>query len=258
MLNDPNAPDFAIPELTLVSDVSEHRLSERRSLLSRLDHELVANASRSRPSEMNGFQQLALDLLTSVATQRAFRLSEEPAKVRDSYGRNRYGQSTLLARRLIEAGTRLVTLSWAPDANATWDTHGSNFKSLRGSLLPQFDAACTSLIVDLAERGMLDRTLVAVFGDFGRSPKVNAAAGRDHWNWCYSLMMVGGGFKPGLIYGQSDKTGAFPKSDPLVPGDIISTMYHVLGIRPEQDIHDALSRPHRLVPSGAVVNDLLV
>jgi uncharacterized protein (DUF1501 family) len=257
VLNDPNEASFAIPELTLVGDVSGRRLADRRSLLSTFDQTLILASEKSRATEMSGFQQLALDLLTSEATQRAFRLSDEPVNVRDSYGRNRYGQSTLLARRLIEAGTRLVTLSWAPDANATWDTHGNNFKSLRGTLLPQFDAACTSLIVDLADRGLLDRTLVAVFGDFGRSPKVNANAGRDHWNFCYSLMMAGGGFQPGLIYGESDKTGGFPKSDPLVPGDIISTMYHVLGIRPDQDIHDSLNRPHRLVPTGAVVDQLL-
>jgi hypothetical protein len=258
VLNDPNAADFAIPELTLVGDVSGRRLADRRTLLHTFDHKLILAKEKSRAAEMNGFQQLALDLLTSEATQRAFRLSDEPANVRDSYGRNRYGQSTLLARRLIEAGTRLVTLSWAPDANATWDTHGNNFKSLRGTLLPQFDAACTSLIADLAERGLLDRTLVAVFGDFGRSPKVNANAGRDHWNYCYSLMIVGGGFKPGLIYGESDKTGGFPKSNALVPGDIVSTMYHALGIRPDQDVHDSLNRPHRLVPTGGVVEELLV
>ncbi|MEX2287967.1 MAG: DUF1501 domain-containing protein [Planctomycetaceae bacterium] len=257
VLHDPNAPDFAITELTPMSDVPERRLSARRGLLAAFDHRLAAHASRSPADEMSGFQQLALDLLTSEATQRAFRLQDEPAAVRDSYGRNRYGQSTLLARRLIEAGTRLVTLSWAPDANATWDTHGSNFKRLRDPLLPQFDAACASLISDLSQRGMLERTLVAVMGDFGRSPKVNAAAGRDHWNYCYSLMLVGGGFKPGLIYGSSDKIGGFPKSDALVPGDIISTLYHALGIRPDQELHDSLARPHRLVPTGSVVDELL-
>ena len=114
--------------------------------------------------------------------------------MRDSYGRNIYGQSVLLARRLIEAGTRMVTISWAPDANATWDTHGANFKKLKNTLLPQFDAACGSLVGDLAERGLLERTLVAVLGDFGRTPKINASdGGRDHWNYCYSLMLIGGG-----------------------------------------------------------------
>jgi uncharacterized protein (DUF1501 family) len=257
VLRDPNAPDFAIPELTLTADISAQRLTSRRALFGSLDHFLAA-AGASSLAGMNSFQQRALELLTSRGAQQAFRLSDEPAAIRDSYGRNIYGQSVLLARRLIEAGTRLVTVSWAPDANATWDTHGSNFKRLRDPLLPQFDAACASLIGDLAERGLLERTLVAVMGDFGRSPKINGAdGGRDHWNWCYSLMLVGGGTKPGLIYGASDKIGAYPAENPLTPGDIISTIYHLLGIDPAREMRDQLGRPHRLVPAGHVVSELL-
>jgi hypothetical protein len=254
VLRDPNSPDFSIPELTLLADVSAERFAHRRSLFQGVDSYLASGPGAAAADSMTGFQRRALDLLTSEATQRAFRLSEEPASVRDSYGRNIYGQSTLLARRLIEAGTRMVTLSWAPDANATWDTHGGNFKKLKGTLLPQLDAAATSLIVDLADRGLLDRTIVATFGDFGRTPKVNANdGGRDHWNYCYSLMLVGGGFKPGLIYGSSDKTGAFPASDPLIPGDIVSTIYDCLGIPHDREIYDATNRPYRLVPTGDVV-----
>jgi uncharacterized protein (DUF1501 family) len=152
----------------------------------------------------------------------------------------------------------MVTISWAPDANATWDTHGSNFKKLKNTLLPQFDAACGSLVGDLAERGMLDRTLVAVLGDFGRSPKINASdGGRDHWNYCYSLMLVGGGVKGGFVYGASDKIGAFPARDPLGPGDIVATIYHLLGVAHDRELHDQLDRPHRLVPAGNVVASLL-
>ncbi len=258
VLRDPNSPEFAIPELTLLADVSTERLALRRRLFETVDSQLREQAGVNAADSMTGFQQRALQLLTSENTQRAFRLSEEPDAVRDTYGRNIYGQSTLLARRLIEAGTRLVTLSWAPDANATWDTHGSNFKKLKGTLLPQLDAACSSLLTDLADRGLLDRTIVAVFGDFGRTPKINGNdAGRDHWNYCYSLMLLGGGFKQGLIYGSSDKTGAFPASDPLIPGDIVSTMYHCLGLRHDREIHDATNRPFRLVPTGDVVDTLL-
>ncbi len=258
VLRDPNSPEFAIPELTLLADVSTERLAMRRRLFETVDSQLREQAGVNAADSMTGFQQRALQLLTSENTQRAFRLSEEPDAVRDTYGRNIYGQSTLLARRLIEAGTRLVTLSWAPDANATWDTHGSNFKKLKGTLLPQLDAACSSLLTDLADRGLLDRTIVAVFGDFGRTPKINANdAGRDHWNYCYSLMLLGGGFKQGLIYGSSDKTGAFPASDALIPGDIVSTMYHCLGLRHDREIHDATNRPFRLVPTGDVVDALL-
>ena len=207
---------------------------------------------------MSRFQERAFDLLNSTQTQRAFRLQEEADAVRDRYGRNIYGQSTLLARRLIEAGTRLVTVSWAPDANATWDTHGGNFTKLRGELLPQLDLAASSLIQDLADRGMLERTVVAILGDFGRSPKVNGAAGRDHWNWCYSLQLIGGGFKPGLIYGASDNIGAYPAESPLIPGDIIATLYTALGIPPDTELKDSQGRPHRLVPVGDVVPELLV
>lgn len=257
VLQDPNAPDFRVPELSLQSEVSNQRLNARRHLFETTG--IASPDGRSAQVEMSKMQERALDILSSEQTQRAFRLSEEPAAVRDSYGRNIYGQSALLARRLIQAGTRVVTISWAPDANATWDTHGSNFKSLKSTLLPQLDAACSSLIGDLVDRGMLDRTLVAVFGDFGRTPKINANnAGRDHWNFCYSLMMVGGGFQKGLIYGSSDSTGAFPASHALVPGDVISTIYRALGILPSTEIFDQFQRPYRVVPGGDVIADLLV
>ncbi len=257
VLRDPNAPDFTIPELSLSSDITTARLAGREQLFASLERPPLVE-SISPPAQMSRFQERAFDLLTSVETQRAFRLQDEAVGVRDRYGRNIYGQSTLLARRLIEAGTRLVTVSWAPDANATWDTHGGNFTKLRGELLPQLDMAAGSLIEDLAERGMLERTVVAILGDFGRSPKINGAAGRDHWNWCYSLQLIGGGFQPGLIYGASDSIGAYPAESPLVPGDIIATLYQALGIPTDTLLHDNLGRPHRLVPIGDVVPELLV
>ncbi len=257
VLADPNRPDFSIPELTLVADVTHRRLDARRRLFQSLESDGARQVADRGTSGMNAFQQKALDLLSTPAAQAAFRIEDEPEKVREAYGRNIYGQSVLLARRLIEAGTRLVTLSWAPDANATWDTHGGNFKKLKGTLLPQFDAAYASLLEDLKQRGMLGRTIVAVLGDFGRTPKVNTNAGRDHWNYCYSLMLAGGGFRRGYVHGASDKTGAFPSRGALVPGDIISTMYHLLGVRHERLIYDPLKRPHRLVPDGGVTADLL-
>src|SRR5262249_41623599 len=152
------------------------------------------------------------DLLTSPATRHAFRLDQEPLPVRERYGRNVYGQSVLLARRLVEAGTRVACVSWAPDANATWDTHGNNFTKLKTELLPPLHAAVSSLLTDLAERGLLRRTLVTVMGEFGRTPKVNAQAGRDHWNFCYSLLLAGGGFKGGFVHGASDRIGGQPSS----------------------------------------------
>src|SRR5437773_7595819 len=158
------------------------RLHSRKDLIYFLDTSQRLSQAERALQDMGTFQSKAFDLLTSQATRKAFQLDQEPAAIRESYGRNIYGQSVLLARRLIEAGTRVVSISWAPDANATWDTHGGNFAKLKNELLPQFDAALSSLLNDLEARGMLERTLVVAMGEFGRSPKVNGGAGRDHWH----------------------------------------------------------------------------
>ncbi|MCA9052561.1 MAG: DUF1501 domain-containing protein [Planctomycetaceae bacterium] len=254
---DPNAADFAVPELSLSGDVDAGRLRSRSELLSAVADGPDRSTLPVAAASMERFQQRAIELLESPDTQRAFELEDEPGEVRERYGRNIYGQSVLLARRLIEAGTRLVTVSWAPDANATWDTHGDNFGKLKRTLLPEFDAACSSLLQDLADRGRLDRTLVAVLGDFGRTPKINGNSGRDHWNWCYTLSLFGGGFRPGLVYGESDATGAFPNGNPVSPADLITTMYHALGVPAETLLYDALQRPHQLVPRGRVMSEWL-
>ena len=252
VLRDPNSADFGLPELTYAGDVDGNRMGNRRNLI----HSL-GKTNTAKSQDLDAFQTKAFDLLASERTRTAFKIEQEPLKLRDAYGRNIYGQSVLLARRLIEAGSRLACISWAPDANATWDTHGNNFKKLKGELLPQFDMAITSLVNDLTARGMLDRTLVAVLGDFGRTPKVNANAGRDHWNFCYSLMLFGGGFKKGLVYGASDRIGSHPSLNPLTPADIISTMYQCLGVSHELEILDRLSRPQALCPWGNPVTELL-
>jgi uncharacterized protein (DUF1501 family) len=233
--------------------MSADRLGARRRLLDRLH----AVADDRSAQEMTGFQGRAFDLLASATAQKAFRLDQEPLAVRDRYGHNIYGQSVLLARRLIEAGTRVACISWAPDANATWDTHGNNFINLKTRLLPQFDAAASSLLTDLAERGLLERTIVAMMGEFGRSPKVNGNAGRDHWNFCYSLLLAGGGFQGGFVYGASDKIGARPSRNPVTPGDIIATIYTCLGIDPNLELTDRLGRPFALVPWGTTIRELL-
>lgn len=257
VLKDPNAADFSVPELTLQQDVSIDRLAERGLLLARLKDRWLQEA-HGATDFLSGYQHQAIEILTSRQTQAAFRLDQEPAAMREAYGRNIYGQSTLLARRLIEAGTRVVTLSWAPDANATWDTHGGNFKKLKDTLLPQFDAACGTLLQDLHDRGLLERTLVAVLGDFGRTPKINGNdAGRDHWNYCYTIMLAGGGIRPGFVYGASDKQGAFPADRPTTPGDVLATIYQQLGIDARSELYDRVARPHRIVPKGDVISDLL-
>jgi hypothetical protein len=259
ILKDPNAVDFSVPEFTLRSDVSIERLTARADLLTSLNAHLAAKRAHGSVAGMNRFRAQATDILTSAATRDAFRIERESEKTREAYGRNIYGQSVLLSRRLIEAGTRVVTVSWAPDANATWDTHGGNFKKLKGTLLPQFDSACAALLNDLSERGMLERTIVAVLGDFGRTPKINQNdGGRDHWNYCYSILLAGGGFRAGYVHGASDKLGAFPSDRPTTPGDIVATLYKLLGIDHRDELYDRLARPHQIVPQGDVVAELLV
>ena len=256
VLDDPNSPQFHVRNLTLPDGLTLERFQQRNALLRRLDGQASRKIDRALAA-MDDFQQRAFDLLTSPAAQRAFDIGQEPPALRERYGRNIYGQSVLLARRLIEAGTRLVTISWAPDVNATWDTHGDNFRKLKTTLLPQFDAAASSLLEDLQDRGLLERTVVAILGDFGRTPKINNAAGRDHWNACYSIALAGGGFRSGYVHGASDRFGALPESDPLKPGDIIATIYHLLGVDHRTVIYDALNRPHEVVPTAHVVEKLL-
>jgi hypothetical protein len=252
VLRDPNAADFGMPELTPGGDLPPDRLHARKELVG-----LLEGRGRSPGRDMDVFRARAFDLLTSKETRRAFRLDQEPLKVREAYGRNIYGQSVLLARRLIEAGTRVACISWAPDANATWDTHGQNFVKLKTELLPQLDMAVSSLLDDLVARGMLERTLVVVMGEFGRTPKVNAGAGRDHWNFCYTLMLAGGGIKSGHVHGASDRVGAQPSRNPVSPADIVATIYHCLGIPTDLELRDRLNRPFQLVPWGSPIYELL-
>ncbi len=253
ILKDPNAPNFALPELTLGPDITPERFDARRRLTDRFREALGRSGD-----DLDGLRAKAFDLLTSPAMREAVRIDREPARIRDAYGRNIYGQSVLLSRRLIEAGTRVACVSWAPDANATWDTHGNNFKKLKGELLPQLDAAFSALLDDLAARGMLDRTLVAVLGDFGRTPKINGnGAGRDHWNFCYSLVLAGGGVKAGYVHGASDRIGAKPSRNPVTPADVIATIYELLGIPHDLELHDRLGRPLVLCPWGRPIREIM-
>ena len=257
VLKDPNDPGFGMPELGLPADVSPARFRGRKRLVGDLDGALRGAGRDRRLQDMDGFRARAFDLLTSPDTRRAFQLDREHPRVRDAYGRNIYGQSVLLARRLIEAGTRVACISWAPDANATWDTHGNNFVRLKTELLPQLDAALSSLLGDLEARGRLDRTLVVVMGEFGRSPKVNAQAGREHWNHCYSLFLAGGGIRRGHVHGSSDAIGGHPNSHPVTPAEIIATIYQCLGIPADLELRDRLQRPFALVPWGRPIAEIL-
>jgi hypothetical protein len=257
VLKDPNAADFGMPELSLPPDVGLDRFRERKQLVADLAP-LPSGLERDRRiKDMDNFQTKAFDLLTSPATRKAFQLDREDPKVRERYGRNIYGQSVLLARRLVEAGSRVACISWAPDANATWDTHGNNNKTLKDVLLPQLDMAVSSLLEDLRLSGRLDRTLVAVMGEFGRSPRYNAGAGRDHWNFGYSLILAGGGIKRGYVHGSSDKIGSRPTSDPVTPAEVIATIYRCLGISHDLELHDPLDRPMPVVPNARTIGAIL-
>jgi hypothetical protein len=257
VLKDPGAADFAMPEMAPPEGVNPGRFDARRRLEAEIGGLPPGMSGDRRLGDLDRFQGRAFDLLTSSAAQRAFRIDREDPRARDRYGRNIYGQSVLLARRLIEAGTRVVNISWAPDANATWDTHGQNFVALKTRLLPQLDDAVSSLIEDLIARGMFERTLVVVMGEFGRSPKVNPGAGRDHWNFGYSLFMAGGGIKAGHVHGASDKIGGHPQTDPVTPAEIIATIYRCLGIPADLELHDQMQRPLTVVPNGQPIKAIL-
>jgi hypothetical protein len=262
ILRDPNAPDFALPELALGPDIDPTRFDARKHLAGRLGSATGGISSKAIEdrvlADADGMRIKAYDLLTSNAMREAVRIDRESAKVRDSYGRNIYGQSVLLARRMIEAGTRVACISWAPDANATWDTHGNNFKKLKGELLPQLDGAFSTLLDDLSDRGMLERTLVVVMGDFGRTPKINGnGAGRDHWNFCYSLVLAGGGVNAGYVHGASDKIGAKPSRNPVTASDVIATVYECLGVPHDLELRDRLQRPFTLVPWGSPIREVI-
>jgi hypothetical protein len=242
VLKDPNAKDFRVTEVALPEGVDVRRLSDRRAIQAGLAglSELADREAAVRG--MQDYQAKALDLLTSPRTQKAFAIHEEPPAVRDRYGRFTYGQSVLLARRLVEAGVRFVTVYYSAGIGG-WDTHADNFKTLKGSRLPHTDRTLSALLDDLADRGLLGETLVYWTGDFGRTPRINKDAGRDHWPKCQSIVMAGGGIAGGRTYGASDPTGAFPKDDPVRPDDITATVFHALGLDPETEIRDQLGRP---------------
>jgi hypothetical protein len=260
---DPNSPDFGFPELTLQGEVDPRRLDGRRGLLDQINAQSDALERSGVARVMDAYQQRAFRLLTSEETRRAFDLSREPAPLRDRYGRNIYGQSCLLARRLVEAGTRMVLVRWAPDCNATWDTHGTianqppAFDVLKGTLLPQLDAGLGTLLEDLHQRGLLGETLVVVMGEFGRSPKVNPWAGRDHWPRCYSVLLAGGGVRGGHIYGKSGRVGEDPTENPVTPHDVVATIYTLLGVPPETELPDKEGRPVRVGGPGKAIQGVM-
>lgn len=255
---DPSKPDFEVPALTPAKDMSPERLEGRRGLLNSLEGQMDRLGTAAAVQNLGQHYERAYSLLGSAASKRAFDLGQEPAAVRDRYGRTRHGQSVLLARRLVEHGVRLVMVNDAEESgqNKIWDTHGDGFKTMRQHL-PETDSAVSSLLTDLRERGLLDTTLVVWMGEFGRSPRVDKGGGRDHWPDCYSLLMAGGGIKGGQVYGASDSRAAYPRDNPVGPEDIHATIYRAMGLSEETMIADQLGRPLPLStgkPIGALLS----
>ncbi|MBS0201833.1 MAG: DUF1501 domain-containing protein [Planctomycetes bacterium] len=251
---DPNSPSFSVPNLGPVEGISTQRQEQRQSLLGQLGNRVIpVSAAGTDDFEIN--RSKALSLMGSTAAREAFDLSQESPSLRDRYGRHTWGQSHLLARRLVEAGVRFVTT--VNGQSIIWDTHQDNFGRLEKTLVPPMERAFSTLLDDLVERGLLDSTLVIWMGDFGRTPKINANAGRDHWPQCYSMVLAGGGIQGGQVVGESDSTGAIPKSRPVSPADIHATVFSALGYDPRGiSYHLADGRPFQL-SDGEVIRELL-
>jgi uncharacterized protein (DUF1501 family) len=200
----------------------------------------------------DAFTRKAFEMVTSPAAQKAFNIAEENDKTRDLYGRNTLGQSMLLARRLIEAGVTFVTVN-----AGGWDTHDNNFEALKKQKLPQFDPAWAGLMQDMHSRGLMDNTLVLVWGEFGRTPRINNRSGRDHWPGAQSVVVAGGGLKMGQAIGVSDAKAEYPKERPLTPEDVLSTMYSVLGIDQNLEFMNEAQRPLKILNSGEPIKELV-
>ncbi|HLJ94065.1 MAG TPA: DUF1501 domain-containing protein [Gemmataceae bacterium] len=243
---DPTRPDFSMNTLTLPGDVGARRLQERIRLQAALDRHGDGVARLPAARGLEEHYERAFRLLQSAAARQAFDLAREPATVRDRYGWHPFGQSCLIARRLVERGVPLVTVYWnAPhiDDLQHWDTHKDSFDRLQNHLLPPFDRGMTALLDDLLGRGLLDETLVIWMGEFGRTPKLNKNAGRDHWGFCQSVLMAGAGVRGGQVYGSSDASAAYPAEAPVSPDDLAATVFTSLGIRLDQELRDPLGRP---------------
>jgi hypothetical protein len=246
--SDPNAPKFDVSTLKLPDDVSSARLKTRNQLLSMIDRQPESPPETSRRRSIEEHYGKAFALLRSDAVRRSLDIAQEPSPLRDRYGRNTFGQSMLLARRLVESGVRFVNVNDRihNGQEANWDSHESVFPRHRDHLLPPADQGLSALIDDLDARGLLDTTLVIGMGEFGRSPRINAHAGRDHWPHCYSVVLAGGGIKGGRVLGASDKIGAYPATEPVSPGDLAATIYSSFGLDPSREIRDITGRPWKL------------
>ena len=260
---DPSQERIEIEGLTAAAGVTELRLDDRHALLGQVDRLLHRGLRSPAIAEMNRFQQEAFDLLHAGATREALEIEREPAASRDRYGRGKFGQSVLLGRRLIEAGVRLVQVNWPREpgdtaaGNPLWDTHQDNAGRLKNVLCPQFDTAYSALLDDLEVRGLLDETLVVVMGEFGRTPTINSAGGRDHWGSVFSVALAGAGVPGGGVIGSSDDRGGMPADRPVRPPDLAATIFQLLGISPDHEFRDPFDRPLSVVSGGRPLREIV-
>jgi hypothetical protein len=265
VLQDPNAESFALPELSLPEGISVERMQARRELQKLVDQQARLLDFSPQARGLDGYYERAIAMLQSPRLREAFNLQAEPAKMRDAYGRSTYGQSCLLARRLVEAGTKFVTVYFSDSIGGQsterggWDTHGFNntrmYPIVEKYHLPRTEETLPTLLNDLDERGLLDETLVVWMGEFGRTPEINKNASRDHWPQCYTTLLAGGGVKRGFVYGASDKSGAYPAENPVRPDDLAATIYHALGIDPHTELRMLTNRPV-LAADGKAVTEV--
>lgn len=261
-VGDPAKPDYHIEGLDLGGDHTKARVEARRALLGNLDRAFDDGVPADGVRAWDRLSRHAFDLVTSGTARAAFDLSKESDRTRERYGRYTWGQSCLLARRLIEAGVRLVHVNWAREPgdsavdNPMWDTHAQNADRLQDLLCPMFDVTFDALMTDLADRGLLSETLVVVVGEFGRTPRINTQGGRDHWGHVFSAAFAGAGIRGGSVIGASDKNGAYPVTDPITGGDFTATIFHLLGIDPGGFVPDRANRPHSITRGEPIVGVL--
>jgi len=248
---DPASGGFKVRDLSLPGGVSDERFARRRSALEAVNYYFTQKDKSDSVAAMNTFYERAYSMVSSPQAREAFDIDKEDPQLRDRYGRNAAGQRMLMARRLVEAGVRMVTLTFGG-----WDMHNDITPGMR-SQMPALDQALATLLLDMEERGSLKRTLVMVSSEFGRTPKINATAGRDHWPKVFSVLLAGGGIKGGTIYGMSDATASEPELDPVSPGDLATTMYYQLGIIADKELMAPGDRPIEIVDGGHLIKPLI-
>jgi hypothetical protein len=263
---DPAAPDFNLPELSLPANLSIERLEHRRELQKIIDQQAHLLDYSATAQGLDQYYEKSLAMLNSPKLRNAFNLSAESDKLRDDYGRHTYGQSLVLARRLAQAGAKFVTVYFSSNiggqstTSGGWDTHGFNntrmYPIVEKYHLPITNQTLPTFLEDLESHGLLDTTLVLWMGEFGRTPKINENASRDHWPQCYTVLLAGAGVKKGFVYGESDKTGSYPAKDPVRPDDLAATLFYLLGIDPHTEVRGVGNRPV-LISEGQVIEGML-